>query len=322
MLRNEFIEMFACPNCKGNLDYSFEIFICRQCNKEYKFRNSIAEMFIESQVQESSEGERSDQAVSFKEKVKEGYAAVAKSLEASGLSEFATFLNLGYIQDHNRQFSQIALYKYTTNKNSVNLLLEVVGNCSIENDCILEVGCGRGGNIAGLNQYFNPKLLAGIDICQQNIEFCESTHLFDNSFFCIADAENIPFTSDTFDAVLNIESSHSYPNIKKFYEEVYRVLRKGGKFLYTDVMYIDVFEKCEKYLLDMGFNIIRNQDITSNVLLACEDTARKRINAYSNIEINGDLRQLEEFLGTPNSDIYKEMEKGIKKYKILTAIKL
>jgi hypothetical protein len=36
--------------------------------------------------------------------------------------------------------------------------------------------------------------------------------------------------------VINIESSHSYPNVAAFYAGVYRVLRAGGVFLYADTV--------------------------------------------------------------------------------------
>ena len=39
-----------------------------------------------------------------------------------------------------------------------------------------------------------------------------------------------------FDVVTNIESSHTYPNLRGFFTEVRRVLRSGGRFLYTDLL--------------------------------------------------------------------------------------
>ena len=34
----------------------------------------------------------------------------------------------------------------------------------------------------------------------------------------------------------NIESSHTYPNLRAFFAEVRRVLKSGGAFLYTDLL--------------------------------------------------------------------------------------
>ena len=49
-----------------------------------------------------------------------------------------------------------------------------------------------------------------------------------------ANAQNLPFQNESFDAVLNVESSHRYPQMEKFLNEVYRVLKPNGYFLFTD----------------------------------------------------------------------------------------
>ena len=48
-------------------------------------------------------------------------------------------------------------------------------------------------------------------------------------------AEKLPFADQSFDAVINVEASHCYPRFPQFLDEVARVLRPGGHFLYTDV---------------------------------------------------------------------------------------
>ena len=48
------------------------------------------------------------------------------------------------------------------------------------------------------------------------------------------DAQNLPFPDESFDAVINVEASHQYPDFPRFLAEVARVLRPGGHFLYTD----------------------------------------------------------------------------------------
>ena len=48
-------------------------------------------------------------------------------------------------------------------------------------------------------------------------------------------AEKLPFADQSFDAVINVEASHCYPRFPRFLDEVARVLRPGGHFLYADV---------------------------------------------------------------------------------------
>ena len=49
-----------------------------------------------------------------------------------------------------------------------------------------------------------------------------------------ADLLLLPFPDASFDVVINVESSHCYGHVDRFFAEVARVLRPGGWFLYTD----------------------------------------------------------------------------------------
>ena len=46
--------------------------------------------------------------------------------------------------------------------------------------------------------------------------------------FEVGDAEHLPFEDESFEVVTNMESSHTYPNLRAFFSEVRRVLAKGG----------------------------------------------------------------------------------------------
>jgi SAM-dependent methyltransferase len=50
------------------------------------------------------------------------------------------------------------------------------------------------------------------------------------------DAEALPFADAEFDAVLNIESSHNYPHLERFFAEAVRVLKPGGYLVHADMM--------------------------------------------------------------------------------------
>ena len=39
---------------------------------------------------------------------------------------------------------------------------------------LLEVGCGRGGNLYTIHQYYKPKSAVGVDLCKANVQFCYS----------------------------------------------------------------------------------------------------------------------------------------------------
>ena len=52
--------------------------------------------------------------------------------------------------------------------------------------------------------------------------------------FVQGDSEALPFPNGSFDVVINVESSHTYPHFDRFAAEVWRVLRTNGTFLITD----------------------------------------------------------------------------------------
>ena len=55
-----------------------------------------------------------------------------------------------------------------------------------------------------------------------------------NTEFLVGDSENLPFETDSFDAVICANSFHHYPNPQDFFNSTYRVLRKGGRLILRD----------------------------------------------------------------------------------------
>lgn len=313
---DEFIEMLVCPKCKGHLEKESEALFCRNCRRMYPFQESIPIMFFDIS-EENPPNTHSSSAGAKKIWEIKKYSMVAESLEMSGFAPYTTYLNYGYIPNENPQYAKIELPHHCLNKESIKLTLETIGDCDINGKQILEIGCGRGGNIITMNEYFNPKFTIGIDICPASIRFCETNHRLDNVFFINGDAEYIPFSGEAFDVLFNLESSHAYPDIKKFYREVFRVQKNGGYFLYSDCLPVETFMECEKYLRDLGFSPLCNRDITSNVLASCREVARKRTNAFDgkNVDIS---KMVESFVAVPGSSAYEAMKNGNFLYKILT----
>ena len=57
-----------------------------------------------------------------------------------------------------------------------------------------------------------------------------------NAHFQVADAEQLPFSSESFDRVTCRIAPHHFPDISQFVQEVARVLKPGGIFLLIDCM--------------------------------------------------------------------------------------
>ncbi len=98
------------------------------------------------------------------------------------------------------------------------------------------------------------------------IDFCRKTHVDNSTDFRVGDALNIPLDDGSCDAVLNVESSHSYGNLPKFLGEVRRICRPGAWFLHTDFLSPDDWDYVRMRLQALGFVTEADRDITANVL--------------------------------------------------------
>lgn len=242
-----------------------------------------------------------------KERYREIYDEVTKQLDSSPFGEYSIYLNYGYVANDSPQFAKHTVPPSTLNPNSVKLILELVGNCDLAGRRLLDVGCGRGGTISVLDQFFSPPSLTGVDLSQNAIAYCRRTQQDPRIEFHEGDAEALPFADESFDVVTNLESSHCYPTISKFYSEVMRVLVPGGHFLYTDVLPVERWKTGLQVLNDLGFTVEQDRDITANVLLSCDQVARRYLKAYAR---TNDQKVLEDFLSTPGSFVYEGMRTG------------
>jgi fatty-acid O-methyltransferase len=135
---------------------------------------------------------------------------------------------------------------------------------------ILEVGCGHGGGASYLTRTFKPASYIGLDLNTAGITFCRHRHQLPGLEFIQGHAENLPVPPESFDAVINVESSHCYPHFDRFLSEVTRVLRAGGPFLYTDVRQWFQIEQWEAELNGAGMRIVSEREISAEVLRGME----------------------------------------------------
>nr|WP_154960625.1 class I SAM-dependent methyltransferase [Paenibacillus xylanexedens] len=306
----------VCSSCKGVLVQSEALLQCCNCNAVYTIDDRYVSMLDQrEQVTHPSEWNRKEAEI-------RDYSEISHSLALSGIGRFATFLNYGYVPDGSEQHAVIEPGD-AWNRNSVKLLLETVGRTEIRGRQVIDIGCGRGGNIAALSKYFKTLSIVGLDICPANIAYC-SAKSREGAFYLVGDAENIPFADESFDVVLNIESAHAYPNRSRFYEEVYRIMRVGGLFLYTELMQEDEVARNVRLLEEVGLTVIRNQDVTSNVLLSCDENAKQRTGTQgiaSNAKASTSIGDIHDFIALPGSKKYEEMKAGTRQYRMMNLVK-
>ena len=141
----------------------------------------------------------------------------------------------------------------------------------------LEVSSGRGGGAHFIMDHFKPKSYTGVDFSTRAIEFCRSQYNIEGLNFHHGNAEALTFPDNSFDVVVNVEASLYYPNITKFFGHVKRVLKPNGYFLYTDLRYEEKVEIWHVQLKNMGLKLIKEEEITENVLKAMEMDRERRM---------------------------------------------
>lgn len=184
----------------------------------------------------------------------------------------------------------------------------------LEGKEVLEVGAGRGGGASYLARYLKPNSYVGLDLSEPGIEFCNSYFNVPNLRFVKGDAEDLPFEDDSFDAIVNVESSRCYPHIMKFFSEVKRVLRPDGAFLLTDMRWKDDVPRLREQLAESGFRIEAEKEIRQNVVHAL-DTDDPRKQALIGQRIPKFLtKAFGEFAGVRGSGRYDSFASGEMEY--------
>eukprot|EP00931_Biecheleriopsis_adriatica_P045734 TRINITY_DN26191_c0_g1_i1.p1 TRINITY_DN26191_c0_g1~~TRINITY_DN26191_c0_g1_i1.p1 ORF type:complete len:333 (-),score=48.57 TRINITY_DN26191_c0_g1_i1:110-1051(-) len=124
-----------------------------------------------------------------------------------------------------------------------NMYAVLANTTSLTGKRVLEVGSGRGGGAAVLSRWHHPALYVGMDLVPEQVSSANRRLAGSQAsplVFVQGDAQDIPFPDDSFDVVINVESSHNYPDFGQFLQEVRRVLVKNGTFLLEDFRNDDV----------------------------------------------------------------------------------
>jgi SAM-dependent methyltransferase len=155
----------------------------------------------------------------------------------------------------------------------------VAGAIPLAGKDVLEVGCGRGGGTAYVFERFAPRSLTGVDLARSAIRSASRRYGRSGLMFVAGDAEHLPLADGSFDVILSVESSHCYPEMRRFLREARRVLRPGGVMLLADFRPSraepsadqatqDDVDTLRRQLSEEGFSSVDVQDITPGVVRA------------------------------------------------------
>jgi len=105
---------------------------------------------------------------------------------------------------------------------------------SIDPNKILDVASGTG-DLAIAAMRLNPKKIIGVDISEEMLKVgeakMEKKGLSDIISMQVADSESLPFEDNDFDAVMVAFGVRNFEHPEKGVEEMFRVLRPGGKLV-------------------------------------------------------------------------------------------
>ena len=103
---------------------------------------------------------------------------------------------------------------------------------------LLEVGCGRGAGARMILRRYSPRMLDAIDVDPDMIRRARRwtrPALARRVSYQVADAQELPFSTGSMDAVFNFGIIHHLEDWRRGIREISRVLRPGGAFLFEEI---------------------------------------------------------------------------------------
>jgi ubiquinone/menaquinone biosynthesis C-methylase UbiE len=221
-----------------------------------------------------------------------------------------TFMNYGFSNHHELELNEQDEF----NRYPIQLYHYIASYLNLQGLDVLEVGSGRGGGAEFITRSFQPRSYKGLDLNHTAVKFCNSKYGNGSLSFKQGDALDLPFESNSFDVVINVESSHRYPCTRKFFDEVHRVLKPNGYFLFTDFTDDYLIDRLHHQLSNSDMTIKKREVITPWVVKALDlDTERRQmlIKRYSPRILRGIARKFSGVRGTP---MYRWFQTGKVEY--------
>jgi SAM-dependent methyltransferase len=230
-----------------------------------------------------------------------------------GIEEW-TFMNFGYAPNGNPKEKVYLEERDAANRYGIFLYRHVVSDIDLRDLDVLEIGCGRGGGAEYIKRNLKPRTMVGVDFSEDAVAFCNQKHQIKGLSFETADALSLPFQDESFDAAVNVESSHCYDSMDVFLNQVKRVLRADGTLFLADFRPADKVENLRQSIRDAGFLIIKEADITGNVHRSLKlDSDKKRALISKKIH-KPFVKIFCEFAATKGTRTYKRFERRRLRY--------
>jgi ubiquinone/menaquinone biosynthesis C-methylase UbiE len=139
-------------------------------------------------------------------------------------------------QSFERSFAEKSFYNsQTQDSEHLNRILDSL-DCP-SNGRILDLGSGSGYLTFSIAQRHPCAFVTGLDIVEKALENCrlrEREQGLANLDFISYDGTAFPFAANTFDIVVTRYALHHFPDIKRAFSEIGRVLKPGGQLFLSD----------------------------------------------------------------------------------------
>jgi ubiquinone/menaquinone biosynthesis C-methylase UbiE len=158
---------------------------------------------------------------------------------------------------------------------------------------ILELGCGKGFNLAYLARHNPDAELVGVDLTPAHIAIASKKYAgFRNLQFIVGDFQALEFGDQKFDLIFEVEAVCHAQDAASVFREVYRTLRPGGRFVIFDgfrapdlssfskdlqvavqlvelTMAVEEFPPVDRWLSlakAIGFNVLGTDDLSAAIM--------------------------------------------------------
>lgn len=283
--------MFVCPKCHGDLTYLKNKYICCTCRKKYKVFSQIPVFF------------RGLSGITTKCL----YRKINSEFNSYRFSRLIRFMNMGYAK---QQIEDIPFIRnQVINKNSFRLLYYLFDNFLLDDKTVVDFGCGRGGTLFYLNNVYKNIRLYGLDLDITGLKNISDQFSVAATNCC----SSLPLKNDSIDVGIFIEVLHAIKKKKVLFKNISSVLKSSGLIFIADAMYIKKWVILEKILKNNKITIVREEDVTKNIINSCEEISLNRIKLLGRKRINT--------MAAPGSKTFDLLKRRKLVYKFLVAKK-
>ncbi|MEC7173575.1 MAG: class I SAM-dependent methyltransferase [Bacteroidota bacterium] len=153
---------------------------------------------------------------------------------------------------------------------------------------LLDVGCGTGRASTPFAK--NGVKVIGLDISEEMVirakRKSESLGLIDNTDYVVGDSENLPFATNSFDAVLAFGVLHHVPSPQRMLQQMSRVLKNNG-FYFGHENNKTVFRPLFDLL--MKFSRLWIEEAGNHPLISISELKKWSVNADINMSIKSSV---------------------------------